>query len=419
MENQYFTVSQINKYINSKMKSDDNLRRIYVKGEISNYRTYPSGHSYFTLKDSSSQINGVMFKGNKRNLKFEPKDGMKVIIYGKIEVYERNGQYQLYASSITEDGIGELYIAYEQLKKKLKEEGLFDKSHKKEIPKYPETIGVVTAQTGAAIRDIITTINRRYPQTEILVFSSLVQGDQAADQIVRQIRNAQNVDCKIDTLIVGRGGGSIEDLWPFNEEKVARAIYECKIPVISAVGHEIDYTISDYVSDLRAPTPTAAAELAVPDINEIKYKIQNYSNRANKSISDKLVKNKEKLREISKKQVFKNPESVYDIKKMHLDNLFNKFDSASKNIIINNKNKLFKLENSLTLKKPELITKNKRERFLRNVGKLEVLNPILTLKRGYSIVKTDDGVVSSAKELDTGDEVDIEFNDGTVHTKVI
>lgn len=417
MENKYFTVSQINKYINNKMKSDDNLKVVYVKGEISNYKTYPSGHSYFTLKDSSSQINAVMFRGNKRNLKFEPQNGMKVIIRGKIEVYERNGQYQLYAASITEDGIGELYIAYEQLKKKLKKEGLFDKKHKKEIPKYPKTIGVVTAQTGAAIRDIITTINRRYPQSRILVFSTLVQGDLAANQIVKQIKNAQNYP--IDVLIVGRGGGSIEDLWPFNEENVAREIYNCKIPVISAVGHEIDYTISDYVSDLRAPTPTAAAELAVPDINEIKYKLENYSIRINKSINVKLIKNKEKLEEISKKQVFKNPESVYDIKRMHLDNLINKFDSLSKNIIIDNKNKLFKLENSLPLKNPELLIKNKKERFLRNLGKLEVLNPILTLKRGYSIVKAEDRVVSSSKELDFGDEVDIEFNDGTVHTKVI
>lgn len=417
MENKYFTVSQINKYINNKMKSDDNLKVVYVKGEISNYKTYPSGHSYFTLKDSSSQINAVMFRGNKRNLKFEPQNGMKVIIRGKIEVYERNGQYQLYAASITEDGIGELYIAYEQLKKKLKKEGLFDKKHKKEIPKYPKTIGVVTAQTGAAIRDIITTINRRYPQSRILVFSTLVQGGLAANQIVKQIKNAQNYP--IDVLIVGRGGGSIEDLWPFNEENVAREIYNCKIPVISAVGHEIDYTISDYVSDLRAPTPTAAVELAVPDINEIKYKLENYSIRINKSINVKLIKNKEKLEEISKKQVFKNPESVYDIKRMHLDNLINKFDSLSKNIIIDNKNKLFKLENSLPLKNPELLTKNKKERFLRNLGKLEVLNPILTLKRGYSIVKTEDRIVSSSKELDFGDEVDIEFNDGTVHTKVI
>lgn len=418
MENQYFTVSQINKYINGKMKSDDNLRGIYVKGEISNYKTYPSGHSYFTLKDSSSQINGVMFKGNKRGLKFEPKDGMKVIIRGKIEVYEKSGQYQLYASNITEDGLGELYVAYEQLKKKLKEEGLFDKEHKKEIPKYPKIIGVVTARTGAAIRDIITTINRRYPQCKILVFSTLVQGDLAADQIVRQIRNAQ--EYPIDILIVGRGGGSIEDLWPFNEEIVAREIYNCKIPIISAVGHEIDYTISDFVSDLRAPTPTAAAELAVPNINEIKYKIENYSIRANNGINDKINKNKEKLYEISKKQIFKNPESIYDIKKMHLDNMINKFDSVSKNIIINNKNKLFKLENSVVLKNPELVTKTKKERFIRNLGKLEVLNPLLTLKRGYSIVKTaDDEIISSAKKLDVGDEVDIEFNDGKVHTKVI
>ncbi len=417
MDNQYFTVSQINKYLNNKMKTDTTLNNIYIKGELSNYKTYPSGHSYFTLKDSTSQINGVMFRGNKRYLKFEPQNGMNVIIKGKIEVFERNGQYQLYASRITEDGVGELHIAFEQLKKKLKNEGLFDEKHKKEIPKYPKVIGVITAQTGAAIRDIITTINRRYPQCKILVFSTLVQGDLAANQIVEQIRNAQNYT--IDTLIVGRGGGSIEDLWSFNEEIVAREIYSCKIPIISAVGHEIDYTISDFVSDLRAPTPTAAAELAVPDINEIKYKLKNYFNQLNKSINDKLIQNKDKIEEISKKQIFKNPETIYDIKKMDLDNCISKFDLASKNIIINNKNKLFKLENSIVLTNPQLITKTKKERYIRNLGKLEALNPILTLKRGYSIVKTNDEIISSAKKLNIGDEVDIEFNDGTVHTKVI
>lgn len=417
MDDEYLTVSQVNAYINKMLKRDVNLRKIYIRGEISNYKTYPNGHSYFTLKDESSQIPAVMFKGRKHSLKFQPENGMKVIIKGKIEVYERDGKYQLYASTITEDGIGELHIAFEQLKKKLDKEGLFDDTHKKEIPKYPKRIGVITARTGAAVRDIITTIKRRYPYCEVLVFSTLVQGDMAAPQIVRQIRHAQNFD--IDTLIVGRGGGSIEDLWPFNEEIVAREIYSCRIPVISAVGHEIDYTISDFVADKRAPTPTAAGEIAVPEISEIKYKVNQLNQRINKSINDKLTQNKQKIDNISQKQIFKNPESIYEIKQMHLDNLIGKLQFTSKNIITENKNKLLKIESRTILRNPEEVTKVKRERFLRNTDKLEILNPLLTLKRGYSIAKVDDKVISSVKDVKTGDKVDIKFDDGVVNTRVI
>lgn len=417
MDNQYVTVSQINRYINNKMKLDDNLIDLNIRGEISNYKTYQSGHSYFTLKDQSAQINTVMFRNYKKSLKFEPKNGMKVIIHGNIEVYEQNGQYQLYARKITEDGIGELHIAYEQLKKKLENEGLFDKSHKKEIPKYPQRIGVVTAKTGAAIRDIITTIKRRYPLCEIFVFSTLVQGEMAKYQIANQIQNAQNYD--LDILIVGRGGGSIEDLWPFNEEIVAREIYDCEIPVISAVGHEIDYTITDFVADLRAATPTAAAERAVPDIREISYKLNQYNTRLNNYVNDMLIQNRYRLDQIAKKQIFKNPEKMYDVKRMHLDNMIQRFDSISKDIITEHRKKLFKLENSIVIKNPQEITKSKKEEFSRNLGKLEVLNPLLTLKRGYAIAKSDDKVVSSTKDIEVGDELEIEFEDGIVNTKVI
>ena len=317
MNEEYVTVSEINAYLNDKLKNDLNLRNLYVKGEISNYKTYPSGHSYFTLKDKDSEISAVMFHGYKQNLRFEPKDGMKVIINGKIEMYEVKGNIQLYAFNIIEDGIGELYVAYQQLKKKLEKEGLFDKSHKKEIPKYPDRIGVVTAKTGAAVKDIITTIKRRYPYCEVLVFSTLVQGDMAAKEIVEQIRYSQNFN--LDTLIVGRGGGSIEDLWPFNEEIVAREIYECETPVISAVGHEIDYTISDFVADKRAATPTAAAELAVPESSELIFKIEQYKSMISNSIADKINQNKYVLEQISKKQVLKDPETMYNIKAMQLD----------------------------------------------------------------------------------------------------
>jgi exodeoxyribonuclease VII large subunit len=342
---------------------------------------------------------------------------MKVIIKGKIEVYEKTGKYQLYATRITEDGIGNLHIAFEQLKKNLAKEGLFDDAHKKSIPKYPKRIGVVTAETGAAIRDIITTIKRRYPICEILVFPTLVQGDQATPQIIRQIRNAQRYE--LDTLIVGRGGGSIEDLWPFNEEPVAREIYACEIPVISAVGHEIDFTISDFVADLRAPTPTAAAELAVPELTKVKENFNHLQEKINKSINDKISINKTKLEHISQKNIFKNPESIYEIKGMTLDNLVNKLGFASKNIISQNRNKLFKIENSHILRNPEKITKKKRDACLKNINKLEVLNPLLTLKRGYSIAKSGEKIISSAKDVEVGDEIDIEFDDGIVNTKVI
>ena len=418
MEEKTFTVSEINAHINRILKKDPNLKNIQIKGEISNYKTYPSGHSYFTLKDETSQIPAVFFKYNKqRFLDFKPENGMKVIVKGKIEVYEVDGKYQLYVTRIEKDGIGDLFARFEQLKKDLDKEGLFEDAHKKEIPKYPQRIGVVTAQTGAAIRDIITTIKRRYPICEILVFSTLVQGNQAAPQIVRQIRHAQEFD--IDTLIVGRGGGSIEDLWPFNEEIVAREIYACRIPVISAVGHEIDFTIADFVADKRAATPTAAAELAVPNIREVRNNVNQLSNRINKSIEDKILENKTRLKHVSEKNVLKNPESIYEIKGMRLDNLISKLDFSSKNIISQSRNRLFKLENSIVLKKPEEIIKPKREAYMKNFNKLEVLNPLLTLKRGYSIAKSGDKVISSAKDVKSGDEVDIEFDDGIVNTKVI
>jgi exodeoxyribonuclease VII large subunit len=359
-----------------------------------------------------------MFKGMKdRFLKIDLADGMNVIIKGKIEVYVKNGKYQLYATKITEDGIGNLYVAFEQLKKKLEKEGLFDKSHKKAIPPYPKRIGVVTAATGAAIRDIITTIKKRYPICEILVLPTLVQGDHAKEQIVKQIKNAQNYD--INTLIVGRGGGSIEDLWPFNEEIVAREIYACKIPVISAVGHEVDFTISDFVADARAPTPTGAAQIAVPDINEVKFKVNNLKDKLTKNITNKVGENKLILKHLSEKQVLKNPEEIYEIKEMHLDNLLNKLNYTSKNIITKNQQRLFKLENAPILKNPQNMLNKKKEKYYKNVNKLEVLNPLLTLKRGYSIAKSEGKVISSAKDAKSGDKIDIEFDDGIINTRVI
>ena len=462
MENNNFSVSQINSYLKKKFNMDPKLKNIQVKGELSNYKSYANGHDYFTLKDENSQIKGVLYKGRKRNLEFEPKNGMKVIIKGSIEVYEKNGYYQLKANTIKKDGIGDLYIAFEKLKKKLQSEGLFDEEYKKEIPKYPKRIGVITAKTGAAIKDIITTINRRYPQCEIYVFSTLVQGDFAAPQIVSQLKRSQKYD--LDTIIIGRGGGSIEDLWPFNEEIVAREIFDCKIPIISAVGHETDFTISDFAADLRAPTPTAAAELAVPQTDELNNRIYQISKRLTKIIENKISNNKERLDNICKKQIIKNPESIYDIKQMHLDQLINNLDHSSKDIITKNKSKLQLLENNSVLKNPKNIYENKKthlnnliknlnysskniitenknkleiiksskilknpndiknkkeERLIVNVDKLSILNPLLTLKRGYSIAKSKDKVIKSVKDVESGDEVDIKVDDGTINTKVI
>ena len=268
MKNNYLTITQLNHYLKYKFDNDANLQVVYLKGEISNFKAHTRGHYYFTLKDENSRINAVMFQSNASKIKFMPIDGMKVMVTGKITVYESTGGYQIYVTDMLEDGVGNLYIAYEQLKKKLESEGLFDSSHKRKIPKMPKRIGIVTASTGAAIRDILTTIKRRYPIAETILFPSLVQGEYAASDIAKKIAIANTFE--LDTLIVGRGGGSIEDLWPFNEEIVARAIYNSKVPVISAVGHEVDFTIADFVADLRAPTPTAAAELASVDINTIR-----------------------------------------------------------------------------------------------------------------------------------------------------
>ena len=417
MDREYETVSQVTGHISQLIKKDPKLKTVYIKGELSNFKTYPSGHSYFTLKDENSQINGVMFKFSRDKLEFEPQDGMKVLIKGKIEVYKQQGNYQLYAHKMIEDGQGSLHIAYEQLKKKLNKEGLFDESHKKAIPKFPKRIGVVTAQSGAAVRDIITTIKRRWPYCEILVFSTLVQGDEAAPQIVKKIKYAESFN--IDTLIVGRGGGSIEDLWAFNEEIVARAIYDCKIPVISAVGHEIDFTIADFVADLRAPTPTAAAELAVPKKDEMEYKVKHLTKQITANMKDKLVTNKEKFNTLTKKQLFKNPASIYEIKEMELDHAKNKINYVSKSIITENKNKLKFIENSPALKNPKTITIKKREEIEKNIDKLTILNPLLTVKRGYSLTKKDGKIISKTSDVKKDDKLEIELSDGTINTKVI
>ncbi|MBQ2612542.1 MAG: exodeoxyribonuclease VII large subunit [Methanobrevibacter sp.] len=416
MDKEYITVSKITDYIARLIGSDSNLKHVFIKGELSNVNLYRSGHLYFTLKDENSQIKGVMFNARRR-LKFKPEDGMKVLIEGKIDVYKINGVYQLYVSEISKDGIGDLHRRFEELKEKLNKEGLFDQSHKKKIPNFPKRIGVITAANGAAIRDIIITIKRRWPLCEVILFPSLVQGEKASQNIVYQIKNADKFD--LDTLIVGRGGGSIEDLWSFNEEIVARAIYECETPVISAVGHEIDFTISDFVADLRAATPTAAAEIAAPPYVEIKNGVNQLDSRANLAINKILDENKNKLDNIISKRLFTSPGEIYAPKEMMLDGIINRLQHSSESLIMKNQNRLDLVKNSNVFKNPQEIIKNQKENYLLQLSKLEILNPLNTLKRGYTLAKSDGKLISSAKQLKSGDNLEVEFEDGNVNTKVI
>lgn len=418
MEDEYISVSQLTDYIKRLINSDSNLKQVYVRGEISNFKRYASGHCYFSLKDKSSVIPAVMFRGSAQYLKFEPENGMKVLVKGYIDVYKPYGRYQFQVTKLTEDGLGELHIAYEQLKKELKEAGYFDESLKKPIPKFPNRVGVVTAPNGAAIRDIVTTIKRRWPLCEIILFPSLVQGNLAANNIVRQIFVADR-EFDVDTLIVGRGGGSIEDLWPFNEKVVAKAILGCETPVISAVGHEIDWTISDYVADLRAATPTAAAELAVPDIREIKANLDILNSRANNSISKQLYECREKFEKIRSRPYIQNPMMFYDKKIMDLDLLRERLVSSSNKMLFSSKIRLSNIKNSKVFKSPESIFEKKNNNLARYIDKLEILNPLLTLKRGYAVARSGGKVISYAKDLKKDDELEIEFEDGKVNTKVL
>ena len=417
MQNNYLTITQLSKYLKYKFDEDVNLRKVYLKGEISNFKAHTRGHYYFTLKDENSRINAVMFSSSTSKLKFMPIDGMKVLVEGKVTVYEATGGYQIYVSEMLEDGIGNLYIAFEQLKEKLAKEGLFDKERKRKITKMPKKIGIVTASTGAAIRDILTTLKRRYPICETILFPALVQGEKAAEDIVKKIEIANTYD--IDTLIVGRGGGSIEDLWPFNEEIVARAIYNSKVPVISAVGHEIDFTISDFVADLRAPTPTAAAELAAVDINTVNEYLETSKIRNYNAINNIINNLKEKISNLKESYVLKKPGNIYEVKEQKLDMLIDKLNININNIIEKNKVLLFKYKESYILNNPEMLYKFKSQHLDNIISKLQVLNPMNTLKRGYSITKLDNKVVSSIKTIKKDDLLTIKLKDGIIDTKVV
>lgn len=421
MNNNYITITEVNRYIKEILNDDLLLKKVYLKGEISNFKAHSRGHYYFTLKDENSRISAVMFSFNNKNLNFTPYDGMKVLVTGKIDVYEASGTYQIYVEDMAPDGIGALYVAFEQLKKKLLAEGLFDKEKKKKIRRVPNTIGIITSPTGAAIKDILTTIKRRFPVCNTILFPALVQGEEAALDIAKKIKLANELKdvYGIDTLIVGRGGGSLEDLWPFNEEIVARAIYESNIPVISAVGHEIDVTISDYVADLRAPTPTAAAELAVPDINTIITYLDTSRSRSFTALNNIINNNYQRLEGIKNSYILTRPITMYEIKEQKLDILLDNLNRNINKILENNRIKLYTYSNSYILNNPEMLYKYSAQKLEHIISKLEVLNPLNTLNRGYAIIKREDKVLSSIKNINKDDIIKISLKDGELSSKVI
>lgn len=417
MDIKYITISDLNRYIKAKFDIDSNLNNVYLKGEISNFKHHTRGHFYFTLKDENSRLSAVMFNFNASKVGFEPEDGMKVLVSGRISVYEATGSYQIYVNTMEMDGIGNLYLEFEKLKKKLASEGLFNKEHKKPIPKYPKTIGIITAPTGAAIRDILSTIKRRYPIAKTILFPALVQGEGAKESVTKQLKKAQEYD--LDVIICGRGGGSIEDLWCFNEEMVARAIYESKIPVISAVGHEIDFTIADFVADLRAPTPTGAAEMAVPNITDLNNLFNQLKIRATKAIQNKIDGTENRLKTLTSKQILKNPLSIYEIKEQRLDNLLDRLQLFIANKLKEDNLRYHKIIDNKLLKEPTKILENKEYQFNILLKTVTILNPMKLLDSGYSIVKNKNEVITSVKLVNADDVINIALKDGTIDAKVV
>ena len=438
MDTKYFTITALNKAIKNMFEEKRELNNIHLKGEISNFKHHSRGHFYFTLKDENSQLSAIMFASNAKNIKFEPKDGMKVLVSGKVTVYETGGSYQIYVNEMLEDGLGNLYLEFEKLKKKLDMEGLFRKEHKKSIPKFPMKIGIITAPTGAAIKDIMSTILRRFPIVETILFPSLVQGIDAKEDIVRNIKLANTYD--LDVIILGRGGGSIEDLWAFNEEIVARAIYESKIPIISGVGHEVDFTISDFVADLRAPTPTGAAEMCVPNKDDVIELFNQYNKRLIKGINTCLTLSQEKLNNLKNSYILKNPMSLYEKLEQNFDNLYERLIMAINSNISLNKERLNTLKGSFIFKNPNmlfidkaynyndlikrlengmtLLIENKKNNYVNLLSKLEILNPITTLKRGYSVTRKDNKTITSIKEININDKILTTLVDGKVESVI-
>ena len=415
-KDKYLTVGALTRYIKYKIDNDEHLKTVFLKGEISNFKMHSTGHMYFSIKDETSKINAIMFSRDAKNVTFEPKEGTKVLVVGRISVYESTGNYQIYVSEMIEDGVGNLYIAFEKLKEKLSKEGLFDEKYKKKIPKMPKKIGIITAPTGAAIKDILSTIKRRYPICETILFPSLVQGDNAKEDIVKNLKIANTYD--LDVIILGRGGGSIEDLWPFNEEIVAREIFNSKIPIISAVGHEVDFTIADFVADLRAPTPTGAAEMAVPNMIDIINHIKQLTIRLNESLNKKIKLEKINLEKSKNSIVIKNPMIMIDNKKQKIDLIKESVIRILNLKLENNKNKLEKLKQNYILNNPDVIYKEKQNKLLNLIEKLELVNPLGVLKRGYSITKQDNKVITKIKDIKKTKPLIIKLQDGDIETEI-
>lgn len=413
----YLSVSALTKYLKYKFDNDEHLRLVFLKGEISNFKAHSTGHLYFSIKDETSKINAIMFRRNADKLNFNPIDGTKVLVAGRVSVYEATGSYQVYVEEMLEDGVGNLYVAFEKLKEQLSKEGLFKDEFKKKIPSIPNRIGIVTAPTGAAIKDILSTIKRRFPICETILFPSLVQGENAAADIVKNIKEADK--CGLDVLIVGRGGGSIEDLWPFNEEIVARTIFETKTPIISAVGHEIDFTISDFVADMRAPTPTGAAEMAVPNIVDLLKHLNQLKIRLNESVLKKINFQKIYLDSIKNSFVIKNPLIMYENKKQNLDLLYEHLSTSLIDLITSKHHELSLLTNNYIMRNPSYLFNDKKVLLKNIIEKLEMINPISVLNRGYSITYHNNNIVKSAKDLNLNDKINIKITDGIINASVV
>ncbi|MFT8668309.1 MAG: exodeoxyribonuclease VII large subunit [Liquorilactobacillus hordei] len=439
-EKTYLTVSSLTKYLKRKFDADPYLGKVYLTGEISNYRPRPNAHQYFSLKDEHAKINAIMFRSAFDKVKFKPEEGMKVLVVGRISLYEASGGYQIYIEKMEPDGIGALYQAYEQLKKKLSQEGLFG-VEKKFLPRFPRKIAVITSPSGAVIKDIMTTVRRRYPIAQIVLFPALVQGDNAAVDIVARIHQVQEIG-EFDTLIIGRGGGSIEDLWPFNEEIVARAIFECQIPIISSVGHETDTTIADLVADVRAATPTAAAELAVPVLSDELLKIEQLRIRLLQNMQSRIKLKKQLVDKLTKSYVFQQPGRLYEGYLQKIDYLKSRSQQAlQQNLTKNEKIARFLIQKlqeqapfemvHLYNSKVEYVTrqlnraindcfKKNEQRLTKAISDLDMLSPLKIMGRGYSYVSdSNQKIIKSVEQLNKNDVIEIHLYNGSIKTKVL
>ncbi|WP_409301592.1 exodeoxyribonuclease VII large subunit [Peribacillus sp. SCS-155] len=439
-QDNYLSVSALTKYIRRKFDADPHLQNMYVRGEISNFKQHSSGHMYFTLKDEKARLLAVMFSANSASLKFKPENGMKVLLRGDITVYEQSGQYQIYVKAMSPDGVGDLYLAYEQLKKKLEQKGLFSPRHKKPLPVYPKTVGIITSPTGAALRDILITVKRRYPVVNIIIYPALVQGNNAAKSIARAISIA-NERKEADVLIAGRGGGSIEELWAFNEEIVAETIFDSAIPIISAVGHETDFTIADFVADLRAPTPTGAAELAVPHMNEILERIMNRKNLLTRSMQEIVNIESTKLGRLEKSYAFRYPRKMYEQKLEQLDKGMERLKRESRRYFLKKNDSIQTLTAALKKQHPheniervkESLERHKKtlnrlmennlrtntRNFVQMTSTLSALSPLKIMERGYGLVFTDqEQLIKSTEQVSIGENIVVQVKDGNLHCEV-